>query len=156
MTLLRVNYSKYDRSFSNSRDMIEHGWLDRRWRIVITPVLRSEAKAIRERLLPALPKLFLGLWPRLVCRRAFGAGIGGWSEGLRPTHRDAMDGAPGRVGELGEGGRASLDTPRSTPPAKLAGTPACGRASRMGHPGVVAFFGWGYLRNLKGGVLRWA
>ena len=24
--------------------------------------------------------------------RAFGAGIGGWSEGLRPTHRDAMDG----------------------------------------------------------------
>jgi hypothetical protein len=47
MTLLRVNYSKYDRSFSNSRDMIEHGWLDRRWRIVITPVLRSEAKAIR-------------------------------------------------------------------------------------------------------------
>ena len=57
MTLLRVEYAKRTGGFSSSRSMIERGGLDRHWSVVITPVLRSEAQAIRGRLLPALPKV---------------------------------------------------------------------------------------------------
>ena len=57
MTLLRVDYSRHDRGFSSSRSMIERGWHNRNWSIVITPVPSSEAKIIRDHLLPALPKV---------------------------------------------------------------------------------------------------
>jgi len=57
MTLLRVDYSRRDRGFSSSRSMAERGWHNKTWNIIITPVPSSEAKIIRDHLLPALPKV---------------------------------------------------------------------------------------------------
>jgi hypothetical protein len=55
MTVIQIDYAKHSIGFSASKSMIDRGWHERHWNLRIVPVLRTDRKIVRDRLLLQLP-----------------------------------------------------------------------------------------------------